>query len=58
MATSALLSPKTASRPARCRAWPKAVYLTTGDEHTEEGHITEDAGISAAMLEKRLRKEG
>ncbi len=36
---------------------PKAVYLTTGDEHTEEGHITEDAGISAAMLEKRLRKE-
>ena len=36
---------------------PKAVYLTTGDEHTEEGHITEDAGISAAMLDKRLRKE-
>jgi 2-oxoglutarate/2-oxoacid ferredoxin oxidoreductase subunit alpha len=36
---------------------PKAAYPTTGDEHDEEGHITEDAGISAAMLEKRLRKE-
>lgn len=36
---------------------PKAVYLVTGDEHTEDGHITEDAGISAAMLEKRMRKE-
>lgn len=36
---------------------PKGAYPTTGDEHDEEGHITEDAGISAAMLDKRLRKE-
>ena len=36
---------------------PKGAYPTTGDEHDEEGHITEDAGIAAAMLDKRLRKE-
>jgi 2-oxoglutarate ferredoxin oxidoreductase subunit alpha len=35
---------------------PKAVYLATGDEHTEEGHITEDAEIVVDMANKRLRK--
>lgn len=34
----------------------KAVYLTTGNEHREDGHITEDAAIAAAMVSKRLRK--
>ncbi len=35
---------------------PKAVYLTTGDEHTEEGYITEEPEIVQAQMEKRLRK--
>jgi 2-oxoglutarate ferredoxin oxidoreductase subunit alpha len=35
---------------------PKAVYLVTGDEHTEEGHITEAPEIVVAMADKRLRK--
>lgn len=35
---------------------PKAVYLSTGNEHREDGHITEDADIATAMLDKRLRK--
>ncbi|MFP3897307.1 MAG: 2-oxoacid:acceptor oxidoreductase subunit alpha [Anaerolineales bacterium] len=35
---------------------PKAVYLATGNEHRENGHITEDPEISAAMLDKRMRK--
>jgi len=35
---------------------PKAVYLTTGNEHREDGHITEDAQITEAMISKRLRK--
>ncbi|MDZ4246025.1 MAG: 2-oxoacid:acceptor oxidoreductase subunit alpha [Dehalococcoidia bacterium] len=41
------------------RAFPGkdgAVVLTTGDEHDEEGHIEEDAGIRTLMVEKRLRK--
>ena len=35
---------------------PKAVYLATGDEHTEEGHITRIQSIVVAMADKRLRK--
>lgn len=35
---------------------PKAVYLTTANEHSESGHITEEADISATMVSKRLRK--
>jgi 2-oxoglutarate ferredoxin oxidoreductase subunit alpha len=35
---------------------PGAVTITTGDEHDEEGHITEDAELRARMTEKRLRK--
>ncbi|MFO7918283.1 MAG: 2-oxoacid:acceptor oxidoreductase subunit alpha [Anaerolineae bacterium] len=35
---------------------PQAVYLATGNEHRENGHITEDPEISAAMLDKRMRK--
>ncbi|MCE5258023.1 MAG: 2-oxoacid:acceptor oxidoreductase subunit alpha [Chloroflexi bacterium] len=33
-----------------------AVFLTTGDEHDEEGHITEDPIIASRMTEKRLAK--
>lgn len=35
---------------------PKAVYMTTSDEHTEDGHITEDPQVATAHAEKRLRK--
>jgi 2-oxoglutarate/2-oxoacid ferredoxin oxidoreductase subunit alpha len=35
---------------------PKAVYLSTANEHTEAGHITEDPDISTAMVSKRVRK--
>jgi len=33
-----------------------AVFLTTGDEHDEQGHISEDARLAALMAEKRLAK--
>jgi 2-oxoglutarate ferredoxin oxidoreductase subunit alpha len=33
-----------------------AIFWNTGDEHTEEGHITEDPGIRISMMEKRLSK--
>ncbi len=35
---------------------PKAVYLSTANEHREDGHITEDPHISTAMVSKRVRK--
>ena len=42
------------------RAYPgissEAVFLTSGNEHLQNGHITEDAGVTVAMLNKRLRK--
>ncbi len=41
------------------RAYPGidgAVVITTGDEHTEVGHITEDITIRNRMVEKRMRK--
>lgn len=37
-------------------ASPKAVYLATGNEHREDGHITEEPEIASAMVAKRLRK--
>jgi len=33
-----------------------ALVVTDSDEHDEEGHLIEDAGIRSAMMEKRLRK--
>ncbi|MFN0073029.1 MAG: 2-oxoacid:acceptor oxidoreductase subunit alpha [Chloroflexota bacterium] len=42
------------------RAFPgheKAVYITTGDEHSERGWITEDADVRIVQMEKRMRKE-
>ncbi|MFC1964256.1 2-oxoacid:acceptor oxidoreductase subunit alpha, partial [Chloroflexota bacterium] len=41
------------------RAFPgmsKALVVTDGDEHDETGHLTEDARIRAAQVEKRMRK--
>ncbi len=41
------------------RAFPglgKALVVTDADEHDEDGHLTEDAGIRKAMVEKRLKK--
>lgn len=35
---------------------PKAVYLSTSDEHLENGHITEDPQVATMMARKRLRK--
>jgi len=36
---------------------PAAVYLSASDEHTEEGHITEEIHNRVAMMRKRMRKE-
>ena len=42
---------------------PKAIYGGKGyviydsDEHTEDGHITEDLGIAVQMHDKRMRKQ-
>jgi 2-oxoglutarate ferredoxin oxidoreductase subunit alpha len=33
-----------------------AIFWNTGDEHTEEGHITEDPEIRIKMMEKRMSK--
>lgn len=33
-----------------------AIFWNTGDEHTEEGHITEDPEIRVRMVEKRMDK--
>jgi 2-oxoglutarate/2-oxoacid ferredoxin oxidoreductase subunit alpha len=33
------------------------VVVTDSDEHTEDGHITEDAGIRRQMVEKRLMRK-
>jgi len=38
--------------PGLCRS----VQYACSDEHTEEGHITEDPAIRRAMFEKRMRK--
>src|SRR5215218_4223996 len=33
-----------------------AIFWNTGDEHTEEGHITEDPEIRVKMMDKRMDK--
>lgn len=35
---------------------PNAVWITTGDEHTVHGYITEDEEIRNQQMEKRMRK--
>jgi 2-oxoglutarate ferredoxin oxidoreductase subunit alpha len=32
------------------------LVVTDSDEHTEDGHLTEDLGVRKAMVEKRIRK--
>lgn len=36
---------------------PTAVFSATSEEHTEDGHITEEIHGRAAMMRKRMRKE-
>jgi 2-oxoglutarate/2-oxoacid ferredoxin oxidoreductase subunit alpha len=41
------------------RAFPgmsKTLVVTDADEHNEEGHLIEDAGMRASQVQKRLRK--
>jgi len=38
-------------------SWINDVIYADSDEHTEEGHITEDAGIRVKMVEKRFYKK-
>jgi 2-oxoglutarate ferredoxin oxidoreductase subunit alpha len=33
-----------------------AIFWNTGDEHTEEGHITEDPELRVEMMDKRMNK--
>src|SRR6185503_10459425 len=35
-----------------------AIFWNTGDEHTEEGHITEDPELRVQMMDKRMDKLG
>ena len=35
---------------------PDAIFWNTGDEHTEEGHITEDPELRVQMMDKRMDK--
>jgi 2-oxoglutarate ferredoxin oxidoreductase subunit alpha len=36
---------------------PNSVYVTTGDEHTEYGFITEESDERRAQMQKRMRKQ-
>jgi 2-oxoglutarate ferredoxin oxidoreductase subunit alpha len=38
-------------------SWIEDVIYVDSDEHTEEGHITEDAAIRTKMVEKRFHKK-
>ena len=42
--------------PRAIPSHPKAVFMTTSDEHDENGHIIEDAQTRIKMMEKRMRK--
>ena len=43
--------------PRAIPSWIDEVIYVDSDEHTQEGHITEDAQIRKAMVEKRLYKK-
>lgn len=43
--------------PRAVPSWIEDVIYADSDEHTEEGHITEDADIGRKMVEKRLYKK-
>ena len=43
--------------PLALPSWINDVIYVDSDEHTEEGHITEDAGMRISMVEKRFYKK-
>ncbi|MDD5254508.1 MAG: 2-oxoacid:acceptor oxidoreductase subunit alpha [Candidatus Omnitrophica bacterium] len=43
--------------PRALPSWIEDVIYVDSDEHTEEGHITEDADVRVSMVEKRLYKK-
>ena len=43
--------------PRAIPSWIEDAVYADSDEHTEEGHITEDASIRTAMVEKRFYKK-
>lgn len=43
--------------PRAIPSWINEPFYADSDEHTEEGHITEDAKMRAAMVEKRFYKK-
>jgi 2-oxoglutarate ferredoxin oxidoreductase subunit alpha len=45
---------ETGVSPRAIPSWISGVVYADSDEHTEEGHITEDAAIRKAMVEKRF----
>ncbi len=58
-APAAYLRHKVTESGVSPRAFPgrsKALVVTDSDEHDEEGHLTEDAGVRTAQMDKRLRK--
>jgi 2-oxoglutarate ferredoxin oxidoreductase subunit alpha len=42
--------------PRRIPGFGRSLVLADSDEHTPDGHITEDLAVRNAMVEKRLRK--
>ncbi len=48
---------KTGVSPMAVPSWIDDVIYADSDEHTEEGHITEDTYIRISMVEKRLYKK-
>ncbi|MEW5772018.1 MAG: 2-oxoacid:acceptor oxidoreductase subunit alpha [Thermodesulfobacteriota bacterium] len=42
--------------PRRIPGYGRSLVLADSDEHTPDGHITEDLAVRTAMVEKRLRK--
>ncbi len=48
---------KTGISPRAIPSWIDDVIYVDSDEHTEEGHITEDAAIRKKMVEKRFYKK-
>ncbi len=47
---------ETGISPRALPGHPKAVYVATGDEHAEDGRITEEPVLRRRMMEKRMRK--
>ena len=43
--------------PRAVPSWIDGVIYADSDEHTEEGHITEDAAVRVSMVEKRFHKK-